>query len=96
MIAKGASQIRGIRSLNTSPGPLTESKALLRLYLMAVEKDNLMKKLEWISQQRGQTEKRLAEIAHAMNGVQKTMDETARREPASGAHPGFGGMSIQY
>ncbi len=69
MVTRGASHIKSIRSLNTRPGPVTESNALLRMYLMAVEKDNLMKKLEWVEQQKNQTEKRLAEIAHAMHEV---------------------------
>jgi hypothetical protein len=83
MIIKGASNIKGIRSLNTRPGPITESKGLLKLYLLAAEKDNLGKKLEWVKQQKDQTEKRLSEIAHTMHAVKKTVEERAKREPIS-------------
>ena len=45
MRTRGASAIKGIRSLNTRPGPITESGGLLKLHQLAAEKENLMKKL---------------------------------------------------
>ena len=96
MITRGVSDIRGIRSLNTRPGPITESRGLLKLYQLAAEKDNLMKKLAWVKQQEDQTEKRLSEIAHAMHTVKKTVEERAKREPASDSHAGFRGTFIKY
>ena len=95
MATRGASQIRGIRSLNTRPGPVTERTALLRLYLMAVEKDNLSKKLEWVRQQQSQTEKRLGDIGRAMHEVKKTLEVKDRREPTS-TQIGPRSMSIRY
>ena len=96
MITKGASQIRGVRSLNTRPGPVTESSALLRLYLLAVEKDNLMKRVAWVQQQRDQAEKRLAEIALAMHTVKRTVDERAKRESSPHSFARSRTASIKY
>jgi hypothetical protein len=70
MIAKGVGEVRGIHSLNTRPGPLTESKAFLRLYQLVAEKDNLKKKFEWVRLQGNQTERRLYEIAHMIHAVE--------------------------
>ncbi|HLQ28199.1 MAG TPA: hypothetical protein VK140_03060 [Ktedonobacteraceae bacterium] len=96
MITKGASDIRGIRSLNTRPGPITESNGLLRLYQLAAEKDNLLKKLEWVKCQKDQTEKRLSEVAHTMHAVKKIVEERAKREPISNSHAGFRSTFITY
>ncbi len=96
MITKGASAIRGIRSLNTRPGPITESSGLLKLHQLAAEKENLMKKLEWIQAQKDQTEKRLSEIAHAMHAVEKTIEERAKRESASNSNSGVRSTFIKY
>jgi len=96
MITKGVSDIRGISSLNTRPGPITESKGLLKLYQLAAEKDNVIKKLEGVKRQKDQTEKRLCEIAHAMHTVKKIVEERAKREPASSTHSGFRSTFIQY
>jgi predicted nuclease with TOPRIM domain len=92
MIAKGVSAIRGIRSLNTRRGPITESSGLLKLHQLAVEKESLMKKLEWIKGQKDQTERRLSEIAHAMHAL----EEGAKRELASNSNSGFRSTSIKY
>jgi hypothetical protein len=75
MIAKGVGEVRGIHSLNTRPGPLTESKAFLRLYQLAAEKDNLMKKIEWVRRQKNQTEKRLSEIIHMIRAVEVRVEK---------------------
>ena len=96
MLIKGASQIRGLRSLNTRPGPITESSGLLKLHQLAAEKESLMKKLEWIEAQKDQTEKRLSEIAHAMHAVEKTIEERAKRESVSDSHAGFRSTFIKY
>jgi prefoldin subunit 5 len=96
MLTKGVGDIRGIRSLNTRPGPITESKGLLKLYQLAAEKDNLMKKLEGVKRQKDQTEKRLSEIAHAMHTVKRIVEERTKREPAVNTHPGSRGAFIQY
>jgi hypothetical protein len=96
MIPKGLSDIKGIRGLNTRPGPITGSNELLRLYRLAAEKDNLMKKLEWVKRQKDQTEKRLSEIAHSMHTAKKTVEEKVEREAASNSHSGFGSTLITY
>ncbi len=96
MLIKGASAIRGVRSLNTRPGPITESSGLLKLHQLAAEKENLRKKLEWIKAQKDQTEKRLSEIAHAMHAVEKTIEERAKRESASNSHSGSRSTFIKY
>lgn len=96
MNTKGACHIRGIRSLNTRPGPVTESGALLRMYLLAVEKDNLLKKLTWVRQQEQQAEKRLAEIGRAMHAVKKTVGERVGREQTIPSSSGSRSAPIQY
>jgi len=96
MITKGASNIRGIRSINTRPGPISEGKGLLKLYLLATEKDNLSKKLEWVKQQQDQTEKRLSEIAHAMHAVKKTVEQRSKIEANSTSRSGSRSRFIEY
>ena len=96
MITKGVSDIRGIHSLNTRPGPITESSGLLKLYQLAAEKDNLLKKLEWVKRQKDQTEKRLSEIVHAMHTVKKTVEERSKREPTLDANPRLLNAFIKY
>ena len=96
MITKGASAIRGIRSLNTRPGPITESSGLLKLHQLAAEKENLMKKLEWIQAQKDQTEKRLSEIAHTMHAVENTIGAMTKREPTSSSNAGLRSTFITY
>ena len=54
MITKGASDIRSVHSLNTRPGPITVSRGFLKLYQLSAEKENLMKKLEWVNRQSDQ------------------------------------------
>ena len=96
MLIKGASQIRGLRSLNTRPGPITESSGLLKLHQLAAEKESLMKKLEWIKGQKEQTEKRLSEITFMMQAVEKQVEEKTRRELVSNAQAGFRKPSLKY
>lgn len=96
MITKGVSDIRGVRSLNTRPGPITESSGLLKLYQLAAEKDNLLKKLEWVKRQKDQTEKRLSEIVHAMHTIKKTVEERSKRELNQSANPGLRNSFIKY
>jgi hypothetical protein len=79
MIAKGVSDIKGIHSINTKPGPITESNGFLMLYRLAVEKDNLMKRLAWARRRKAQTERRLSEIVFTMHAV----EERVKRESAS-------------
>lgn len=71
MIIKGASDIRGIRGVNTRSGPLRESDALLELYQLATEKDHLLKKLQWVRRQKDQAEKRLSAIAYTVDTIEK-------------------------
>jgi len=87
MVPKGVGSIRGVRSLNTRPGPLTESHKLLLLYKLSTEKDYLTTKLAWNKRQTDQIEKRLAEIAHAAHAV----EERGRRESVSRNRSGFYG-----
>lgn len=97
MIPRGASSIRSVHSINTKPGPITESTGLLRLYLLAAEKANLVKRLEWVRRQKEQTERRLLEIAHAINLIKKVVDEKTKNQQSS-SHPNsrFRNMQIRY
>ena len=81
MIIRGISDIKGIRRLNTRPGPVTESSGLLKMYRLAAEKDNLLKKLAWVRRQQEQAEKRLAEIASTIQAVKQVVEERASRGP---------------
>ena len=96
MITKGASDIRGVRSLNTRPGPITVSRGFLKLYQLAAEKDNLMKKLEWVKRQDDQTKRRLSEIDHGMHTMKKVVEEKARKEPTLNSNPGLREAFIKY
>lgn len=96
MITKGVSALRGVHSLNTRPGPITESSGLLKLHLLASEKENLVKKLTWIQGQKEQTEKRLAEIASAMSTVEQAVEEEAKRQPGSTSYSGCRSTFIKY
>lgn len=96
MIIKGVSEIKGVRSLNTRTGPICESSGLLNLYQLAAEKENLMKKLEWIKGQKDQAEKRLSEIEHSMHIIKRTVEQKASRESASNSPSERRGMSIKY
>ncbi len=96
MKIRGVSEIRGVRGLNTRPGPITESSGLLKLHQLAAEKENLIKKLDWIQGQKNQTEKRLAEIGRAMDAVEQAVEQRAKREPVSTSPAGFHGTFIKY
>jgi flagellar biosynthesis chaperone FliJ len=96
MITKGVSDLRGVHSLNTRPGPITESSGLLKLHQLASEKENLIKKLARIRGQKEQTEKRLAEIARAMNAIEQAVEEKAKEQPTSTSHTGRPGTFIKY
>lgn len=96
MITKGVSDLRGVHSLNTRPGPITESSGLLKLHQLASEKENLMKKLARIQGQKEQTEKRLAEIARAMNAIEQAVEEKARGQPGSTSYSGCRSTFIKY
>ena len=96
MITKGVSDIRGIRSLNTRPGPITESSGLLKLYQLSAEKENLMKKLEWVNRQNDQAKRRLSEITHGMHMMKRVIEEKAKIEPALNSNCGSRSMSIKY
>jgi hypothetical protein len=76
MMTRGVSDIKGLHSLTTAVGQLTERKGYLKLYQLAAEKDNLHRKLEWVWRQKGQTEERLSEIIRTM----RTVEERMRRE----------------
>jgi hypothetical protein len=92
VIIKGASDIKGIRSLNTRPGTITEKSGFLRLYQFSAEKDNLLRKVAWVRRQKEQTEKRLAEIVYEM----RVVDESIARGPASNAHAELRSTFIEY
>lgn len=96
MITKGVSDLRGVHSLNTRPGPITESSRLLKLYQIASEKENLLKKLARIRGQKEQTEKRLAEIARSMHAIEQAVEEKTRRQPASTSHTVHPDAFIKY
>lgn len=97
MIPKGASNIKGIHSINTKPGPITESSGLLRLYLLAAEKTNLVKRLEWVKRQKEQMERRLLEVVHAMNLVKKVVeDKTKNQQSSPNPNSRFRNMHIRY
>ena len=96
MITKGVSDIRGLHSLNTRPGPITESRGHLKLYQLAAERDNLMKKLEWVKRQNDQTKRRLSEIVHGMHIMKKVVEGRAKREPAPNSNHGLRSMFIKY
>ena len=96
MRTRGASAIKGIRSLNTRPGPISESGGLLKLHQLAAEKENLLKKLEWIQAQKDQTEKRLTEIARATHAIEKTLREKAKRESITNATAALHDTFISY
>mgnify|MGYP001605085261 FL=1 len=96
MITKGASDIRGVHSINTRQGPITESSGHLKLYQLSAERDNLMKKLEWVKRQNDQTKRRLSEIAHGMHMMKRIVERKAKAEPVLNSNPGFRGASIKY
>ena len=101
MITKGASDIRGVHSLNTRPGPITVSRGFLKLYHLAAEKENLMKKLEWVKRQRDKAERRLSEILHSMHLMGKVVEEKTKNQPAGGSNPNskysrFRHMPLKY
>jgi predicted nuclease with TOPRIM domain len=96
MITKGVSHIGGIRSLQSRPGQNTESGRLLKLHQLAAEKENLMKKLAWIKGQQDQTEKRLSEIALAMQAIEEKAGKKAKREPVSHTQTGLRKTFIEY
>lgn len=96
MITKGVSDIRGVRGLHTRPGPMTESSGLLKLYRLAVEKDGLLKKQAWVRRQQEQTEKRLAEIAAAMQAVRQVVEERNAQGPFSPARSEARRTLVEY
>lgn len=92
MITRGVSDIKGLHSLTTAVGPLTERKGFLKLYQLAGEKDNLGKRLEWAMRQKSQTEERLSEITHTMHIIEERM----KRELISDPYAKFRGQFSQY
>jgi hypothetical protein len=92
VIIKGASDIKGIRSLNTRPGAMTDTRGFLKLYQLAAERDNLQRKALWVRRQQEQTEKRLSEIAYGMHVV----DQSIERASPSNAHAQFRSTFIEY
>jgi len=96
MITKGVSDIKGIHSLNTRPGPITESSGLLKLYQLSAEKENLMKKLEWVKRQSDQVKRRLSEIIHGMHTMKRVVEEKAKKEPVPNSNHGLRRMFIKY
>jgi len=96
MITKGVSDIRGVHSLNTRPGPITESSGLLKLYQLSAERDNLLKKLEWVKRQSDQAKRRLSEITHGMRTMKRVVEERSKREPTLDANPRLRNAFINY
>jgi len=92
MIARGVSDIKGVHSLNAQPGPLTESKRHLNLYRLAIEKENLMRRLAWSRRRKGQIERRLSEIVFMMQAI----EERAKRESGSKSDSEFRSAFIRY
>lgn len=66
MIPKGLNDIRGIRSLNTRPGPVKENDAFRSLYLLACEKASLEKRKRLGERQIRQASRRLGEVKMQM------------------------------
>ena len=96
MITKGASDIKGVHSLNTRPGPVTVSKGFLKLYHLSAEKENLMKKLEWVKRQSDQAKRRLSEVVHCMHTMERVVEEKAQKEPVPKSKYGLRSMSLKY
>jgi hypothetical protein len=71
VIPKGIEMIKGLNSISTRPGLLDESRQLLMLYRLSVEKEKLTTKLLWNKQQKEQLEQRLAEIAQITSSIEK-------------------------
>jgi hypothetical protein len=92
MIIKGVSDIRGMRDVNTRPGPLRESDAFLVLYKLSAEKNHLLKKLQWVRRQKDQTEQRLSEIAHTVH----TVESKRKRVSIPNTRPEFRSAFIEY
>lgn len=101
MISKGVGDIRGMRSVNTRPGPVRETDALRRLYLLACEKTNLEKRKRLGERQIRQATKRLAEIKMQMmklKGGMKKYEGGNLSEVVAVANPGEGAKrsSLSY
>jgi hypothetical protein len=95
MVSRGVGDIKGLHSLTTAVGQLTERKGYLKLYQLAAEKDSLRRKLEWVWRQKGQTEGRLCEIVRTMRTVEDRMrrELVADTEFAARLHQRFSGYS---
>lgn len=96
MIIRGVSNIRSVHSINTRPGPISESTGLLKLYLLAAEKANLSKRLEWVKRQKDQVERRLLEIAHSMNLIKKVVEEKTNNQQVSDHGFKFRKIPLKY
>jgi hypothetical protein len=102
MTARGIGDIRGIRSVHTRPGPLTESRGFLKLYQLATEKEHVMKKLAWASRQSRQAETRLSEIQREIQLIegrakrQQPAEEQTTTVPTTEQHHEFQGTFFAY
>jgi HSP20 family protein len=76
---KGVHAIKGIGSMKIKSGQSAESKKDAKLFQLNIEKDTLTKALEQFEQQKAQIEKRLSEIAQAMQGEASQPEELQGR-----------------
>lgn len=75
MIPKGTGDIRGIFTINTRPGPMTEKDVVLRLYKLASQKANFQKKKEWAERQRTQAIRHLIDVQRRIGPLKKLLKE---------------------
>lgn len=98
MISKGLSDIRGIRSLNTHPGPVKENDAFRRLYFLACERASLEKRKRLGERQTRQASRRLGEVKMQMMKMRSVAEKFKGDNPgeaASVANPN-GRASLGY
>ena len=89
---QGLGDIKGQRSLNHKPGPMTTTGGFLSLYQFSVENDSLIQKLAWINRQKDQTEKRLSTVLHVIHAV----EEKTHQALTSNAHTEIHHPFIKY
>jgi HSP20 family protein len=83
---KGLRAIKGIGNLNIRSDQSAESKKDAQLFRLDIEKDTLTKALEQFEHQKAQIEKRLSEIAQAMQGEASQPEEVQGRGNQEESH----------
>lgn len=88
MITKGIGDIRSLHTVNTRPGPLTEQGVLLRLYKLASQKANFVKKKEWAERQRFQAVRHIGDVQREIGKLKKlAMDKIGKSRSQNNAEP---------